>query len=314
MRAHNFSIIDKLGNQINGATTLSEALEQANLNWNAKETEVNYSVDGELRSIPNLRTLYRSDNGDSLGIVGNKYKVIQNDEAFAVAESLLGEMSFVRGGAFGAQTSVTMRAADSDIDGDIIKNYITLRNSFDGSTKLQVCYIPVRQVCENGLCVEIPGMKRVFELPHVGDIGRKYQELFIKNALGDGIAAIKKYAESLLQIKVSPYALTEILDKFFPINVENLEEGIKIVSTNKNNKNLQIRAEIAAAMNQEDLANYNGTAYQIFQALCDFETHSMTVISKKPEIAARQQFFRAFTGFSVAKQVMDYIQKSKLSV
>lgn len=310
MRTHNFSIIDKLGNNIEGATGLSDALEKAGLNWKAKEAPAQYTIDnGAVLEDPYHRVLYRSDNGEFLGIVGRKYQALQNDEAFAMTEALIGDggMTFVKGGQFGGQTSVTLRAQDSEIDGDVIKNYVTIRNSFDGSSKIQFAWIPVRQVCENGLCVEIPGYKRVFELPHLGDVGRKYQELYIRNAVGDGVQAIKAYAESLLKIKCSPATLTKVLDKFFPINTEFDE--VNKVSTRLNNANLIKRAEIATALGQEDLANYGGTAYQLFQALCDFETHSAAILSKKPEIAARQHFLRAFGGYAITNQIIEYVKK-----
>lgn len=304
-RISNFSIIDKLGKNIDEAVSLDEALTKSGLNWKAKESPTQYTVDdGTLRTNPYHRTLFRSDNGDFLGIVGQKYTVLQNDEAFAMAESLLGDMTFVKGGQFGSQTSITMRAPDSEIEGDVIKNYVSFRNSFDGSSKVQFVHIPVRQVCENGLCVETPGQKRVFELPHLGDIDRKYQELFVRNSLGNAEEAIKTYAQKLLKIKVGRFAFTEILDKFFPVNIDGQDP---IVSSRKNTKNLEARAELAAAFDQEDLANFNGTAYKVFQAFCDYETHSAGVVSQKPEIAQRQQFLRAFGGFGLTLQVMNYL-------
>ena len=96
--------------------------------------------------------------------------------------------------------------------------------------------------------------------------------------------------------------MTKILDKFFPVNGDFDEQNK--VSTRLNNKNLLIRQEIATAMGQEDLANFNGTAYKIFQAFCDFETHSAAVVSSNPRIAANQQFMRGFVGFSITAKVM----------
>lgn len=306
-RINNFSIIDKLGNSIDEATSLEDALTQANLNWTAKESPTQYVIDdGSVRTNPYHRTLFRSDNGNFLGIVGQKYSVLQNNEAFAMAESLLGDMTFVRGGQFGSQTSVTLRAPDSEIEGDVIKNYVSFRNSFDGSSKVQFTYIPVRQVCENGLCVEIPGQRRTFEIPHLGDIDRRYQELFVRNSLGTAEDAIKTYAQKLLSIKTGRFVFTEVLDKFFPVNIDGQDP---IVSTKRNNKNLEARAELSAAMEQEDLANFNGTAYKIFQAFCDYETHSAGVVSNKPEIAQRQNFLRAFAGFELTLKVMEYVTK-----
>lgn len=302
----NFSIIDKLGTNIEGSKNLGDALAAAGLDWTAKEAPAQYTIDdGSVKDAGNIRTLYRSDNGEFLGLVGSKYSVIQNADAFAVADALVaGGMTFIRGGQFGAQTAVTLRGPDSDIDGDTIKNYVSIRNSFDGTSKMQFAWIPVRQVCENGLCVEIPGVRRTFEFPHTGDFAKKYAQFYIQEKGEDVISGMKAFANSLMSIKTSPAELTKILDKFFPINT--VFEPNK-VGKYTNEKNLKLREEIATAMGQEDLANYNGTAYQIFQAFCDFETHSAGVLSKKPHIAARQQFARAYANYSITQQVANML-------
>lgn len=309
-RQSTFRITDKLGYDAREATSLSELLEKTGLNWTAKSCPVQWTPDdGELRQDRNHDLLYRSDTGEYLGIVGNKYQVIQNDQAFAMTEALFGDgFKYVNGGLLDSQVSVTMQAPDSEIEGDTIENFVTITNSFDGSSKLRFAYIPVRKVCANGLCVEIPGVKRVFEIPHLGDVEKNYQKLFIESAVSDGIEAFKQYAAALLKIKVGPAEFTKILDQFFPIN-NNFEPNK--VSTRTENKNLIIRAELAKAMGEEDIANFNGTAYQILQAFCDMETHSTAVYSTKPIVAQRQQFARAFGGFATTVKVMEMLTGSR---
>lgn len=307
-----FSIVDRLGTDITGTKDLGQALEAANLNWLAKEAPVNFTDDfGNVKESPQHRIFYRSDNQEFLGLVGNKYSVLQNEEAFAMAEALLGEMHFVKGGLFGAQTSVTLKAADTKVEDDTVNNYITIRNSFDGTSKVQFCWIPVRKVCENGLLVQIPNAERVFEIPHVGNISRKYEKIFVENVINDGTEAVKRYAASLMKIRCSEHALTKVLDQFYPVSIES-ESSTGEVSTRTSNKNLIIRQQIAEAFNQDDLANYNGTAYKIFQAFCDFETHSAEIISKRPELAARQQFLRVFQGFSITQKVLNFIHTANI--
>lgn len=301
-------LFDKLGYDAREATSLKEVLQKADLDWTAKISPVQWTPDdGEIRSSQNLSCLYRSDNGNYLGVVGSKYQVIQNDQAFAMTEALLGDgFKYVCGGLLDSQVSVTMQAPDGEIKGDVIENFVTITNSFDGSSKLRFAYIPMRKVCANGMCVAIPGAKRVFEIPHLGDVEKNYQKLFIESAVSDGIQAFQKYAESLLKMRVGQAEFTKILDKFFPINTSF--EPNK-VSTRQENKNLIIRAELAKAMGEEDLANFNGTAYQILQAFCDVETHSTAVYSNKPIVAQRQTFARAFGGFATTVSVMKMLQE-----
>ena len=67
-----------LGNKVDSTITISEAIENAGLNWNVGLKNLQ-TVDG----IPvSHRATYREDTGNVLGVVGPRYTPLQNQDAF----------------------------------------------------------------------------------------------------------------------------------------------------------------------------------------------------------------------------------------
>ncbi len=61
---------------------------QAGLDWKVEQTDV-YAASGE--RIPGYKANIRDIDRSVLGIVGDRYKNVQNKEAFAFTDGLLGE-------------------------------------------------------------------------------------------------------------------------------------------------------------------------------------------------------------------------------
>ena len=79
-----------LGTMVAEAPTSKEALSLAGLDWKVLQQPVQ-----TVRGIPLKGYLanIRSTDGKVLGVVTDKYRVVQNEEAFAFTDSLLGEVT-----------------------------------------------------------------------------------------------------------------------------------------------------------------------------------------------------------------------------
>ena len=77
-----------LGTRVITAPTSKEALEVAGLNWKVVQEPV-YTEADEL--IEGYKANVRDSDRKVLGVVTNRYKVIQNEEAFSFTDELLGE-------------------------------------------------------------------------------------------------------------------------------------------------------------------------------------------------------------------------------
>jgi phage/plasmid-like protein (TIGR03299 family) len=80
--------------------TIAEAMEVSGLGWRVEREPIAVdrgpavsagSVwDARFEEIPGYYATVRQDNGAVLGIVGERYPIVQNDEAFAFVDQLLG--------------------------------------------------------------------------------------------------------------------------------------------------------------------------------------------------------------------------------
>lgn len=77
-----------LGTRVMTAPTSEEALELAGLNWKVVQEPV-YTGENEL--IEGYKANVRDSDRKVLGVVTNRYRVIQNSDAFSFTDALLGE-------------------------------------------------------------------------------------------------------------------------------------------------------------------------------------------------------------------------------
>ena len=75
-----------LGTPVEKAMTSAEALELGGLNWEVNPKPVFTETGFE---IPNYKANIRSSDNSVLGIVTDRYKIVQNKEAFAFTDALL---------------------------------------------------------------------------------------------------------------------------------------------------------------------------------------------------------------------------------
>lgn len=77
-----------LGTMVEEAPTSREALEAAGLNWQV--IQKNLVTDSGI-VVPGFKANLRETDQQVLGVVSDRYKVVQNEEAFAFTDALLGE-------------------------------------------------------------------------------------------------------------------------------------------------------------------------------------------------------------------------------
>uniref|UniRef100_A0AAE9Q0T8 DUF932 domain-containing protein n=1 Tax=Paenibacillus polymyxa TaxID=1406 RepID=A0AAE9Q0T8_PAEPO len=77
-----------LGIRVEHALTANEALSAAGLDWSVIQKSIQTE---DLSEIPGYKPNIRAADQRLLGVVSDRYKIVQNHEAFAFADELLGE-------------------------------------------------------------------------------------------------------------------------------------------------------------------------------------------------------------------------------
>ena len=128
-----------LGTRVDEAPTSIDALVLAGLDWQVNQKNV-YTQDGNI--IPGYKANIRGTDDSALGIVSDKYKVVQNEDAFQFTDDLLGAgVTYETAGALQGGRKVWMLAKMPQryiISGDEITPYLVVMNSHDGSSGIKV--------------------------------------------------------------------------------------------------------------------------------------------------------------------------------
>jgi phage/plasmid-like protein (TIGR03299 family) len=257
-----------LGVKVEKAPTSKAALTLSGLNWNVVQKSI-LTNDNEL--IPNYKVNIRETDNKILGVVTDRYKIVQNHEAFAFTDSLLGEgVTYETAGSLQDGKKIWMLAKLPDsykILGDTVSPYLLFSNSHDGSGAKKVAMTPVRVVCQNTLNLAIHDAKRIWTTNHTGDITLKLKEAMktlilaehYMKKLGDEAYTFSK--KSLTDKKVLSF-----IDELIPLpdNPSKVQENnIDLLRTD-----LKLRYFEAP-----DLVNSPKNSWRFINAVCDFATH-----------------------------------------
>ncbi len=258
-----------LGTMVENAPTSEDALILAGLDWKVVQKNL-VTEDGF--SVPGFKANVRDLDNRTLGVVTDRYKVVQNDEAFSFTDSLLGEgITYETAGSLqeGRRTWILAKLPQRYIiSGDELTPYLVFMNSHDGTGAIKAAMTPIRVVCQNTLNLALATAKRSWSTNHVGDIRGKLQDardtlLYAERYM----AELGKAIDVLNRQKLSDKQVYEYIDQLLPL-MDNATEQQK--------KNLRRMKEDVAKRYFEapDLQHVGKNAYRFVNAVSDFATHA----------------------------------------
>ena len=182
-----------LGTVFTEEKTTSEMLAAANLNgWNVRLEDL--ETPSHLTSDKNYQYVLRTnptDNSqtDILGVVGERYHVMQNEDLFSFGDNILDgggrweTAGSIKGGrvVFGALALERETVLDPNGVADKVKTYLLINTSHDGSIAIQASITPVRVVCANTLNLALGSkrgrnaIKQTFKIRHTQTANGKVQ-------------------------------------------------------------------------------------------------------------------------------------------
>lgn len=159
-----------LGEKLESAPTISEAIEASGLDWEVGTKDL---VTKDFQEVHAKATYRKSDNA-ILGVVGPRYVPLQNREAFDWFQPFIdnGECSLHTGGSLSDGQKVWVlaqlnRDPSEIVPGDEVQKFILLSNSHDGTTSIRVWYTPIRVVCVNTLAAaHQKGVSQMLRIRH----------------------------------------------------------------------------------------------------------------------------------------------------
>lgn len=258
-----------LGTRVEEAPSSADALRLAGLDWKVLQEPI--YIDGG-KQIAGYKANVRDSDRKVLGVVTERYKIIQNQEAFAFTDSLLGNgVRYETAGSLQEGRKVWLLARlprEYIISGERISPYLVFSNTHDGSGAVKVALTPVRVVCNNTLNLALSTADRSWSMIHTGNIRDKIQEakdtLFMAEEYMDSLG---KEFERLRRQKITDAMVKEYIEQLLP-----MEENITPVQS----KNIiKLREDMRRRYYEApDLQNVGSNAYRFINAVSDFATHS----------------------------------------
>ena len=259
-----------LGTRVEEAPTSKEALELAGLNWTVESLPV---FDRNGNEIKGYYANTRNSDNSVLGIVGSKYSIVQNEEAFSFTDALIGEgVKYETAGSLRDGRTIWLlgRMPERYIVGDKFEPFICFTNSHDGTSAIRVCMTPVRVVCNNTLNVALSNAKRSWHARHTGNIEAKMEQARQTLKLADEyLKGLAVEAEKLANAKFTMDDAKTTLDKMFEVGKDASDRQKATAEAAKE--------EIIVCMLRPDIAQFLNTKWGFLNAVSDYVGHSAPV-------------------------------------
>lgn len=266
-----------LGTRLPERADAQAMLQDAGLDWTveARPAYTGFTAEGaeseedmDFASIPGYKAIVRFPHGNVLSIQSDEYGIVQNREVADLAEAMSGEgvRAWEVGGSLDDGRKVFLCGVldEGTIAGDVVRQYMTVASSHDGSLSVTAAFSPVRVVCANTLAMFVDaaeGRNRI-TVRHTKNAAAKVK---LAGALCTQarayFGAFNAQALALVGAAMSVVDAEETAAKLFPAYKN--DEG-KLVVPDLQEKLVAIFKALAAVPHDRHLA---GTKWGFVQAL-----------------------------------------------
>ena len=301
-----------LGTDVSNCVTAQDVMKTAKLDWTVQKCELvskmpfrigsnnevgedSFVHDGNIyRECPNAFATYRTDINMPLGIVKDKYEIVQNMDAFNFFNNAIGEGKAIWDKAaclnMGEKVYVSAKLPVQTSVGkdDVIDNYLVFSNGHAGNSSVDIMITPIRVICTNMLNGALDKAACHIRLRHTKSVKEKLElgAQVLKIACSHAIDAQELYRH-LATIKMTDDQVAEYICKLQLTSAEiaklnevdpnhgykrlisrdyHLIDAVEI-STRKSNQLYNMMDYYIDGIGQKDIC---GTAWGAYNAITGF--------------------------------------------
>jgi phage/plasmid-like protein (TIGR03299 family) len=270
-----------LGTVFEQEVSTKEMLDLAHLNdWNVRLEDVaipdGFASDKGYSFVTRTNPFDRTQN-DVLGVVGERYVPMQNEDLFDFGDLMLDgggrweTAGSIKGGrqVFGSLALERETVLDPNGVGDKINTYLLINTSHDGSVAIQASITPVRVVCANTLNLALSAVtgkravKQSFKIRHTatasGKVAQAREALGLANAYMDEFDIM---AKDMIETEISKAKFDEIVALAYPAPKGEDKKG----SFKKHNTKIDLLQSIYVGDYNKTIS---GTKWGAFNALTE---------------------------------------------
>lgn len=276
----------QLGNQLPPKQPIEVWAQRAGMDWDICESTVRYATDdagGDELTFPDQKVLFRSDNKRPLSVVSGRYQVVQPRVVLEFYRDLTEISGFEletagvlkEGRKFWALARVGKEAALKG--GDLVKGYMLLATSCDGTLATTATPTTVRVVCNNTLTMALDDATAAVKVPHrsVFDPEAVKRRLGVAVSQWDGFMYRMK---ALADRKVNTLESASFFRRVLGAPVGQLAPGQEVIQE----RALKRVQELYAGQGHgAELSSAKGTAWGLLNAVTEYVDHERRARSQE---------------------------------
>ncbi len=267
-----------IGVELDHVATAEEAIRAAGLDWGVGKypvfAEIPAGNDFRLIQVPGKYATVRMDTNDTLGVVGEVYKPLQNREAFGFFDEVVGSNAAIyhtAGSLSGGRRIWILAKLPGRIyikgTEDVTDKFVLLANSHDGTTGVQMHITPIRVVCQNTLNIAIRQSVKGMNLRHCPGVLDKVTN--VQQALGIVGLFYSEFDEVAAFLAKKPVTAS-VLDEYLD------ELGFTTEGRQRATRGDNIRAkliELFETGSGSDLKGVRGSMWGLMNAVVEYTDH-----------------------------------------
>lgn len=272
-----------LGEIVNGAMTSKEAIQKARLDYTVdiRPAVLNLGHNHNI-VIPDKFATYRTDINMPLGIVGNRYKIVQNSEAFDFFDEIVGAGAaiFETAGVLGHGERIFVSAKMPEVieiagTDDITEVYVLLTSSHDGSGSIIAAITPVRVVCQNTLNAALKNTVSRVAIRHTSNASQKLKEAHKLLGISHKyITEVNEMFNALAKKTITDAQVLSLVEEVFKSGVKKEEVEGEENKKKESSRIINIRNEVMKSyfegIGQDKIV---GTAWGAYNGITHYLSH-----------------------------------------
>lgn len=267
-----------LGTYVDQAMTSQEVVEKANLDYEVAKTPIYINPSQEVGNVEfsDIYATYRTDTNEPLGLVTDKYQIVQNRDAFTFFDPIIerGEAIYQTAGVLGKGERVFITAKlpeDILVAGEKVEQYLLITNGHDGKNAVKVGFTPIRVVCNNTLTAALGSLKNSYTIHHFNNPLERLKEAHAVMGLASNyMTDVANLFEDMADVRLSDEQMMAYIEDIF-VNKDYVEKKEK-VSTRAKNSVAKI-FNFAKTHPTQITPSTNNTLYGVYNAVSGYFGH-----------------------------------------
>ncbi|VTU31214.1 phage/plasmid-like protein [Variovorax sp. SRS16] len=269
-----------LGNQLPAKQPIEVWAKEAGMDWTIRETPVRFMADqagalGSIMTFDDQKVLYRSDTKAPLSVVSNRYQVVQPKEVLEFYRDL----TTVSG--YELETAGVLKSGrkfwalartgkESALKGtDVVKGYILLATSCDGTLATTATPTTIRVVCNNTLSIALNGAPSAVKVPH----STSFDADAVKRQLGIAVSGWDSFIYRMKTLSERRVKTHESMNFFLKVLCQSDGHADAALGLTNERALKKVQALYDGHGRGAELQAAKGTAWGLLSAVTEFVDH-----------------------------------------